>query len=278
MLSCSQEEDAFGTRCACLRVLCHLLVDDPECQVLHLSLFQGSCCDNPPDFCTLCENGSQNYNIDKVIPRNVGDPPIERSCEDYANVVQFLKEGASGFCRDTERARARTWCECDGATPACPLTCDDGNPPPDLTKTDPVYGESCERFVYEYTTLSQEECSSPSLVLDFNGKAFCCNEPAPNDCSICPAGKMLASTDKVVTTEFFGSSTCGEIATYASYLYPNTTCSVLLADLLDKPFGGAEDECCVDDPNSEGLSSTSSGINLSIVFAGVLLNNLALLY
>jgi hypothetical protein len=130
-----------------------------------------------------------------------------------------------------------------------------------MTKTDPIFGETCERFAYEYAALSVEECASPTVSINFDAKAFCCNEPEPNNCSICPEGKMLDSPDTVVLTEFFGSATCGEIDTYASYL-PAGECSPFLDELLDNPFG-AEDECCVNDPNSGGYRR--SGI--SQVFA-----------
>ncbi len=223
-----------------------------ECNVLQLALYQGDCCDTPPeDYCTLCENGSQVYNLNKVIPAGAGDPPFEVTCENYATRAQYVREGATGICSDTERARARSWCECDGIQPVCTLTCNDGNPPPDLTKTDLVLGDSCERFVYEFTTLSTEECANSSSSLNFDAKAFCCEESPPNQCSVCSAGQKLADPSKVVQTEFYGSVTCGEIAIYASYL-PAGACSNFISDLLDDPLG-EESLCCVSDPISRGM-------------------------
>ena len=121
-------------------------------------------------------------------------------------------------------------------------------------------GKTCERWAYEYTTLSAEECTAPDISLNFDAKAFCCNEPEPDNCSICPSGMKLAAADTVVKTEYYGSATCGEIETYASYM-PEGSCNLFFNDLLDNPFG-AEDECCVDDPNagSEGnAGSAGSG-------------------
>lgn len=127
-----------------------------------------------------------------------------------------------------------------------------------MTKADPIFGETCERFAYEYSTLSAEECSDPALNLNFDAKAFCCNEPEPDNCSICSPGKMLGDPDTIVQTEFFGSATCGEIDTYASYL-PVGACSRFVDDLLDNPFG-AEDACCVTDPNfKEGGGNGEAG-------------------
>lgn len=83
-----------------------------ECQVLQLAMYQGDCCDTPPEgYCTLCENGSQNYNADKVIPPNAGGPTFEVTCDNFATRNMYLREGATGICSDTERARARAWCE-----------------------------------------------------------------------------------------------------------------------------------------------------------------------
>lgn len=89
-----------------------LVADMTECQVLQLAMYQGDCCDTPPDdFCTLCEGGSQNYNLNKVVPRDAGAANFEQTCENYATRTIYLYEGATGICSDTERARARAWCE-----------------------------------------------------------------------------------------------------------------------------------------------------------------------
>jgi hypothetical protein len=237
-------------------------------------MYQLDCCDSAPvDFCTLCENGSQSFNATKSIPRDANDPPFEPTCEQYATLDRYVYEGQVGICSDTERARARAWCECEGEQPACTLTCDDGNPPPDMTKTDPVYGQSCERFAYEYTTLTEEACLTPNFNLNFYAKAFCCNEPEPDDCSICPAGRMLGDPNKEVQTEFYGTATCGEIDTYASYL-PANSCTAFINKLLDNPFG-AEGECCVDNPNaspsggSEGLRQQGYSLLGFLLFVAV---------
>lgn len=58
----------------------------------------------------------------------------------------------------------------------------------------------------------------------------------------------LGSRETVVQTEFFGSETCGDIDTYASYL-PAGSCTFFLNELLDDPTG-AEGECCVANGNS----------------------------
>ena len=80
--------------------------------MLQLALYQGDCCDTPPqDFCTLCENASQNYNTSKVIPQDPRGPPYEVTCDMYATGDKYLLEGAPGVCNDTERGRARAWCE-----------------------------------------------------------------------------------------------------------------------------------------------------------------------
>ena len=245
-----------------------MFADAPECPALQFSLFQGDCCDTPPEnYCTLCENGSENYSMDKVIPPTAGDPPIVATCQDYATRDKYLSEGALGICNDTARVRARAWCQCDGVQPACTLTCEDGNPPPDLNKTDPVYGVTCERRVYDYTTLTVDECKDSTFALNFDGKAFCCGEQAPNQCSVCPKGTTLGDPDKVLQTEFFGDVTCGQIASYAGYL-PADSCSLFIGELLDDPFG-AESQCCVAS-SSSAVDRMARKSGILVVVSGVL--------
>jgi len=202
------------------------------------------------DFCTLCKSVNETYNSQKVIPRDASAPPYDPTCEEYATLDRYISEvDTVGVCSVTERSRARAWCECAGEQPSCALTCDDGNPPPDLTKVDPVLSESCARFVYEYSTLTEEECKTPDVALNFDAKAFCCNEPQPDNCSICPTGQKLGDPAKEVKTEFFGIATCGDINTYAGYL-PADSCAAFINKLLDNPFG-AEGECCVASSSSD---------------------------
>jgi hypothetical protein len=156
------------------------------------------------------------------------------------------------------------------------LTCDDGNAPPDLAKFEPVYQETCNRFLYEYTTLTADECPSAVTLLNFDAKAFCCNEAAPENCSICPEGQLLDDAEKSVQSEFFGQVTCGEIATHASYL-PANKCGEFLFDLLDDAFGETS-ECCVIDPDytppvadaSTGNMATSRAATVVVALLSVL--------
>lgn len=97
--------------------------------------------------------------------------------------------------------------------------------------------------MYEYNLLTAEECQDPTISLNFDAKAFCCNEPEPDNCSICPEGTRLDDPDTQVQTEFFGDATCGEIDTYASFL-PDDSCIFFVRDLLDDPFDG-ELQCCI---------------------------------
>lgn len=188
-----------------------------------------------------------------MIPNGLDDnPQFNITCENYATRNQYVRENVAvfGICELTERVRARAWCECDDVEPACTLTCDDGNPPPDLAKTDPIYFETCARFAYEYTTLTADECQDPVTALNFDAKAFCCNEPEPDNCSICPDGTTLADVNKQVQTEFFGDATCGEIDTYASYL-PSDACDTFVFSLLDNHIDG-EFACCVSSSTRHG--------------------------
>lgn len=164
----------------------------------------------------------------------------------YLRLDEGVEDDNYGKCEKTPRGRAAAWCECDGVQTACSLVCGDGQPPPDLNKVDPVYGESCERFMFEYSMLSAEECPNAVTLLNFDAKAFCCNEDPPENCSVCPDGQPLIDPSKSVRTELYGNATCGEIETYASYL-PDGMCAAFINELLDNPFG-ASGECCEGGP------------------------------
>ena len=248
----------------------------PECKVLELALYQADCCDEPPqNYCTLCANGSQNYQASKVVPRNSGDPPVNVTCQDYATRNQYVRQGFTGYCNDTARVRSRAWCGCDGMKPVCDLTCNNGNPPSDLSKQTPVLGTTCERFVYEYSTLTQSECGNALYYVNYDAKAFCCNEPAPNTCSICPSGTKLMPNQKV-RTEFYGYATCGDIQSYANYLYAGA-CPLFLAQLLDNPVNPSS-ECCVSTGggSSSGYNSRSLADLAAILLAPALWNLISL--
>eukprot|EP00934_Nitzschia_sp_Nitz4_P009085 Nitzschia sp. Nitz4//scaffold34_size148208//104759//105797//NITZ4_002990-RA/size148208-processed-gene-0.86-mRNA-1//-1//CDS//3329548825//9075//frame0 len=242
-----------------------------QCLTLQLLTYQADCCDTPPeDFCTLCPDGSDDYNHSKVIPFDAGDTQSrEITCERVATNIRYLKDDVEtyGLCNLTERVEAQVWCECPGTESSCSLTCSDGNAPPDLSKADPVYEQTCERLMYEYTTLTETECLDPIAALNFDAKAFCCNEAAPENCSICPEGSTLLALDTEVVTEFYGTVTCGDIHTYASFL-PNSSCPAFIAFLVDDPINAASVCCDIPEDTTEDTTddSTSGGHSVAKMY------------
>jgi hypothetical protein len=188
------------------------------------------------------------------MPRNAKSPTTDVTCANVEGRNQYLRdvEGVFGDCEVTPRARSAAWCECDGVQPACNLVCDNGQPPPDLDKYEPIFKETCERFMYEYTTLTAEQCPNAVTLLNFDAKAFCCNEEPPENCSICLEGQTLIDPDKIVRNEL---STCGEIETHASYL-PDM-CLDFISELLDNPFDAASECCEGGDDSVEGKTSAA---------------------
>ena len=256
--------------------------------------YQGGCCDFPPDdYCTLCGDGdgtTANFNGDKIIPLGPKDS-FEFTCAQVAEGVRYLQRGTpAGNCDFTERGRAKAWCECDTVTPesTCALVCPTTNlPPPDLTLLDPIFNKSCERFMYEYSTLTAEECPNAAEIFNFDAISFCCpdvTEPPNTSCSICPeeTGGTLSHPEKPVETEFFGIATCGEMELHASFL-PNTTdaCIELLFE-LDLRDG---EDCCdlvnetvwepppppEDNPSNSGGSDTASSAGFASFIGSLLL-------
>ena len=236
-----------------------------ECSAIQLGTYQGGCCDTaPPNFCNLCDAGNATYNAEKIIPSDRLNYQ-QYTCENVATRDQYVRvidsQGGDEYetCSDTPRGKSAAWCECSGVVNPCQLVCDDGNPPPDMAKKDQVFQTTCERFSYDYTGLESDKCNDQAAAtkrLNFDAKAFCCNEPPPENCQICPAGYYVPEEDmdKVLQSEFFGEVTCGEIVEHAKYL-PGGQCKRMVNELLDVQERGHED-CCV---KSDGSATTPYG-------------------
>ena len=243
-----------------------ITIGTEECLSNQLTMYQGGCCDFPPDnYCTLCGSAdATSFNSNKIIPQGPNDS-IEFTCEQYSQGIKFLLIGNPvGDCDTTERGRAKTWCECDNIQPQdkkCELVCPTTNqPPPDVTKIDPIFNKSCLRFMYEYSTLTAEECPNAASIFNFDAISYCCPDvtEVPNkSCSICPAetGGVLSHPNKPVQTELFGTVTCDEMETHAHHL-PNDedACIELLFELDLRN----NDDCC-DLPNETIWEPSSSG-------------------
>jgi hypothetical protein len=223
-----------------------------------LALFQGSCCDAPPpDFCFLCANGSADYQTDTVIPKSASNT-ISHTCEEAATFDRYLLDTSRpGDCAFASRVQSRAWCNCDRIEPVCTLECPDGNPPPNLELTEPIFGKTCLRFMYEFTTLKAEQCPNAAKELNFDAVAFCCPpssgaEEAAHEssCSICPFGERLKDS-VAVQTEFFGTVTCVELQTHASFLPSIAGACPAFMFGLDIREG---QECCEHDPDAATLS------------------------
>jgi len=238
------------------------------CRDHQLMMWQRNCCPDPPsDHCFLCDS----FNEDKIVPRfehqQFGSPDINFTCYNVAERITYLdrdglysevtrnnecfnsKSFASlkqcsfllqyGNCDHTERGRARAWCECDGTFPDCTLKCPDGSDIPDPNKADPLFGETCARWMFETTTLPLEGCKNVEESLFFSAVSFCCNLPPPKTCSICPAGQELTNS----TEEVFRGKTCVEVQEYADWL-PADSCTGWFSRLMDDPFDPTA-KCCV---------------------------------
>jgi hypothetical protein len=192
-----------------------------ECQENQLATFQLGCCVSPPQqFCSLCRDGRPGFDSTRTIPRDVSES-VEFTCENVAILDRFVQEyiGTAGECQTTLLARSAYWCGCPEAVQEaapCQLLCNNGNSPTDLNLSDPVTGKTCARFQYEYSLLTSNECARASTYIGFDATSFCCTDVEPEDnCPICPFGQKLMDPNTVVTTEFFGEVTCGDIAEYA---------------------------------------------------------------
>ena len=238
-------------------------------------MFQRDCCPDPPaDHCSLCDN----FEVDKIIPKRPHSvygvvDTFDTTCFNVSEWQSYLqKDGvntAYGKCDDTRRGRSRAWCGCDGAEPTCTLTCSDGNPPPDPNKADPLYGETCERWMYEVTGFNEDECEEIDETLVFAVSSFCCGDADPPGCSICPEGKKVTESNETV----WRSATCADIAEYAEYL-PDGTCKAWFNRLLDDPFGTeAESLCCVkdDDANTDDEDGSATSTRIWGLLVGLIL-------
>ncbi|CAJ1935052.1 unnamed protein product [Cylindrotheca closterium] len=249
------------------------------CRDHQLMMWQRNCCPDPPsNHCSMCDT----YNGDKVVPRfehqQFGSPDINFTCSNVAERITYLdRDGIFseyGNCDHTERGRARAWCECEGTFPDCTLKCPDGSDIPDPNKADPLFGETCARWMFETTTLPQEGCENIEDSLFFSAISFCCNLPPPKTCSICPEGEELTNS----TEEVFRGKTCAEVQEYADWL-PDDSCTGWFSRLMDDPFDPTA-KCCVVSLNSGGgatddtttaTSEARGGATLGLAFTLLLL-------
>eukprot|EP00980_Cylindrotheca_fusiformis_P001324 scaffold333_cov133-Cylindrotheca_fusiformis.AAC.50 len=243
-----------------------------KCRDHQLLMWQRNCCPDPPmDHCFLCDT----YNADKIIPKFVhqqfGSSSNNITCANVNERIQFLdRDGIDsqyGNCDHTERGRARAWCECEGVLPECSLKCPDGTDIPDPDKADPLFGETCARWMFETSVLSYEACQDIEESLFFSAVSFCCNMDPPATCKICSDGRKITNSTEAV----FRGKTCAEMQEYADWL-PGDSCIGWFSRLVDDPFDADENCCVVDDsaptpPPGSGAPRTSVGGLLVLVSA-----------
>ena len=117
--------------------------------------------------------------------------------------------------------------------------------------------------MYEYSTLTAEECPNAAEIFNFDAISFCCpdvTEPPNKSCSICPSPGVLSHPEKPVFTEFFGEVKCNEMATHAQFLPNNEDACIELLFELDL----RDNEDCCDLPEEtkwtpDGGSGTVNG-------------------
>jgi hypothetical protein len=198
--------------------------------------------------------------VDKIIPASAKTNGRDYTCAEVSTSVRYLEAGSPpGICATTERGRSSAWCECEGIQPQCSLVCPGtGKAPTDLTLTEPIFKETCARFLYEFTTLSADECSDAVTLLNFDAQAFCCPDvEPPGNCEICPSslGGTPSHVNKPIETEFYGTVTCGDLYLHASYL-PNTE-SACLEFLFQLDLRRGQD--CCDLPGDEVWTDGTDG-------------------
>ena len=118
-----------------------------SCDGIHLEGFQLGCCDNAPEgVCTLCPDGSTDFNLDAAVPNIVPELP-DISCLDVNGEGAFLDDiFEKGTCDDTLLRRSAAACGCPGVSIECSLCEGDGEmeiDDPSLRIEKVFYGFSC---------------------------------------------------------------------------------------------------------------------------------------
>lgn len=153
------------------------------------------------------------------------------------------------------------------------MKCPDGSDIPDPDKEDPLFGETCARWMFEASTLSTEACENIEESLFFSAISFCCNLEAPATCSICPEGQKITDS----TEEVFQGKICAQMQEYADWL-PGDSCTSWFSRLLDDPFDPVAKCCVLDDSVSAPTTAPGSAAPRSLGLASHVLLLVVILF
>jgi hypothetical protein len=211
------------------------------CEEIQLAGFQGNCCEDtsylvtPESFdrCALCPNGGTFLPF-KEIPTKSGTAVM---CSDLTTntdiIAEFLRNyiESPGDCEDTALRRSAAWCGCAGTTIECELSCGGGNPI-DVEQTHPLTGMSCQEIIFQFASLTNEQCPNVGMYLQFDPVALCCpssdiesdSDSSLISCPLCANTQVFAS-NKIVISEEFGEVTCGDAQSAANLLLSDQACT-----------------------------------------------------
>ena len=216
------------------------------------------CCGTPaPNLCSICRGSGPilpGSSATTITTEAYGDITCgtaqaaaslianDQACSEFLDTIG--QHVVSSCCQDQDENQQGTEEEEEVVAPpsACMLSCN-GELLPDMSRTDPVSGNSCESLSQAYAALSSEECDNAAQLFAFDAESFCCdNITPPNTCSICDDGldelifprevpdretvSMVVTYPEQVLFHFEGH-TCGLVQRSASFLVGEKACRAL---------------------------------------------------
>jgi hypothetical protein len=240
-----------GLTCSDILTLSRLVLDATTCEAY--SAVRPFCCSGGAGACQLCPNGGEIAFPDKAVPflEDFG----ASTCAEALQVISFVPESE---CDNIESVLSfSAWCGCTDVTPPgiCDL-CGEG----DLIDPDRVVPEFDGGTCRELDELTRYLTSEEMCTDIVEARAFCCTNPDPTSCTICPDESPVGLPDRKISTEDFDeySFTCGELDRVASF-FPEDDCDINEVESFNVNFAswcgcaGVEtpDECFLCGPDEE---------------------------
>lgn len=169
--------------------------------------------------CTLCGDGSQDFNQMKTFPDSV------ITCDDISEVPAI---DGQQTCRELNQMAG--YCECPRAESEsdekCSI-CPNGAAPATPDRVFLTTGESCQQIIDTLDMAPTSDCGKyvPNTMIDYQSYCGCPEQEPPSQCSLCPEGTHLADPDHPIA--YVPNSTCADFDAYTKYITEPQLCDYM---------------------------------------------------
>ena len=174
--------------------------------------------------CTLCEDGSTDFNAAKTFP----DSAV--TCAAISSIPALDGEKTC-----SELRQMGDYCECPISDETCDI-CPNGGAPSNLDGVFLTTGETCQYAMEILQVSPASNCNAylPNMMVDIESFCGCPEAEAPKSCAMCPAGSAVVDPNKPLRS--VPGTTCADFDAYAEFVTDDELC-----DYMQKVIA---EECC----------------------------------